>query len=63
LELATPKGAGQQERERESHYTMSHHCVCSAEVIRFGSMGFFLFVWVNFFISSQNGDDFTRIFG
>jgi hypothetical protein len=37
------KGAGQQERERESHYAMSHHCVCTAEVIRFGSMGFFFF--------------------
>jgi hypothetical protein len=65
LELAIPKGAGQQERERESHYAMSHHCVCSAEVIRFGSMGFFFFFFggVNFLIGSQNGDDFTRIFG
>jgi len=51
------RGAGQQERERErereSHYAMSHHCVCTAEVIRFGSMGFFFFFFcflgVNFF--------------
>jgi hypothetical protein len=54
LELAIPKGAGQQERERERererHYAMSQHCVCSAEVIRFGSMGFFFFFFgVNFF--------------
>jgi hypothetical protein len=50
LELAIPKGAGQQERERErerereSHYAMSHHCVCSAEVIRFCNIHGFFFL-------------------
>jgi hypothetical protein len=30
---------------------MSQHCVCSAEVIRFGSMGFFFFFfWGQFFL-------------